>query len=76
MGTLGDGLRKMRELALQGHPLLSERATFSEKLFDDMIYEAHNFVVFRAWHLRGRELYSLHRMRCLCAMLRRSTLAG
>jgi hypothetical protein len=70
MGSLGDGLRAMRALALQGHPVLAENASLSSKLFDDLLYEAHNFIVFRMSKLRQRELVSLHRMRSLCKMLK------
>ena len=71
MGSLGDGLRAMRALALQGHLVLAENADLRSKLFDDLLYEVHNFFVFRLSRLRQRELVSLHRMRSLRTMLRR-----
>jgi hypothetical protein len=73
MGSLGDGLRLMRALALQGHPVLAENASLGSKLFDDLLYEAHNFCVYRVSKLHQRELVSLHRIRSLCKMLRRLT---
>ena len=72
MGSIGDGLRAIRALALQGHPVLAENATLRSKLFDELLYEAHKFVIYRMWKLHDRELLSLHRVRSLCKMLRRA----
>lgn len=70
MGSLGDGLRALRELALTEHQRLHEHSHLNEKLLDEIVYEAQKFVVFRKGKFREREHRSLHRMRSLRAMLK------
>jgi hypothetical protein len=70
MASLGDGLRALRELALTEHHPLAEHSALTERLLDEIAYEAHKFVLFRAGKLREREHYSLCRVRSLRAMLK------
>ena len=69
MGTLGDGLRALRELALRKHVALPENARFSQKIQDDLLYEAQKFLIFRQSRMMDRERFSIHRVRSLCALL-------
>jgi hypothetical protein len=70
MGNLGDGLRAMRQLALQQHICLQENTALRHKLFDELLFEAQKFLVYRMAKMRGREYNSLHRIRGLRAMLK------
>ena len=70
MGTLGDGLKALRALALLGQPSLPKNATFRERLGDELAWEAKKFLIYRASRMMDRELLAVHRLRSLQMMLK------
>ena len=70
MGSLGDGLRAIRALALKGHVTLPEHSPLSARLLDELTYEAEKFLIFRSCHIRDREFFSLKRVRSLREILK------
>lgn len=69
--SLGDGLRALRALAhLERTNLVIGKATLRERLFEELVWEAQKFCVYRAWRLVDRERVSIHRLRSILALLK------
>lgn len=73
MGSLGDGLRAIREaakLAVAIPAAVEEQMGFRVKLMQDIAFEAQKFIVYRAWKHKDRQSLSVQRMRSLRTLLR------
>lgn len=69
LGSLADGLRALRELALTS-AYLTDSGDFRGQLLVDLVCEAQKFGIFRLWKMHDRELLCVYRIRSLCRMLK------
>lgn len=70
MGSLGDGLKAIRTLAGLLPAVPEKPCTAREMFFQDLIYEAQKFLIYRTWKLRDRQELALHRIRSIAGVLR------